>query len=247
MSEPPSCAMDADSPVSATSRSMCGRAMSHNPSAPTEAMPSVSTVGGSPKPAPVARTKPSSSRVSSSRRAVGRASPAAVATSDSDIVRWPASKQVRTSRPRASASTKSGPAPRPAIGDLSGRPRPGSRPESAKGGEGGVLSSAAEDALFAAGPLRLVDEVAVLVRVVEDRRLGGRHLGEHPGLPDLVAALLLQVVDRVLDLRAHRREVDADELPVVLHDPAVHDDGVHVAALRLERHVPVGVEHREGD
>jgi hypothetical protein len=35
----------------------------------------------------VDRTKPSSSRVSSSRRAVGRASPAAVATSDNDMVR----------------------------------------------------------------------------------------------------------------------------------------------------------------
>src|SRR4051812_18344218 len=170
-------------------------------------MPRVSTFGVSSNPAPVARTKPSSSRVSSSRRAVGRASPAAVATSESDMFRWPASKQARTSRPRASASTKSGPAPRPAIGDLSDRPRPGSRPEPAKGGEDGVLSSAAEDAFFAAGPLRLVLEVAVLIGVVEDRGLGGGHLGEHPGLPHLFAALLLQVVDRVLDLRAHRREV----------------------------------------
>src|SRR3954452_4506658 len=180
-------------------------------------MPSESTFGVSTKPAPVARTKPSSSRVSSSRRAVGRASPAAVATSDSDMVRWPASKQARTSRPRASASTKSGPAPRPAIDvPLSG------------------LRSAAEDALFAAGPLRLVLEIAVLVRVVQDRGLGGGHLGEHPGLPDLLAARAAQVVDRVLDLRAHRREVDADQLPVGLHDLPVHDDGVHVGAARLE-------------
>jgi hypothetical protein len=61
------------------------------------------------------RTNPSSSSVSSSRRAVGRARPAAVATSDKDMVRWSASKPASTSSPRASDSTKSGPAPRPAI------------------------------------------------------------------------------------------------------------------------------------
>src|SRR5690349_15047930 len=188
-------------------------------------MPSESTFGVSPKPAPVARTKPSSSRVRSSRRAVGRASPAAVATSDSDMVRWPASKQARTSRPRASASTKSGPAPRPAMWV--------------------TLRSAAEDAVFAAGPLRLVLEVGVLVGVLEDRLLGLRHLGEHPRLPDLLAALLLQVVDRVLDLGPHRGEVDADQLAGVLHDPAVDDDGVDVRALGLEDDLTDRVEQRE--
>src|SRR5215218_3932630 len=146
-------------------------------------MPRLSTRGVSWNAPPELRTKPSSSRVSSSRRAVGRASPAAPATSDRVIAGRSAPKQASTSRPRASASTKSGPAPRPAISCPPRGP-----------------PSAAEDALLAAGPLRLVLEVGVLVRVVQHRSLGGRHLGEHPGLPDLVAALLLQVVDRVLDL-----------------------------------------------
>src|SRR3954464_3965460 len=217
MSEPSSCAIEDDSPVCSTRASRCGRAMSHRPSAPTYAMPSVNTLGVSWNAPAELRTKPSSSSVSSSRRAVGRARPAAAATSDRVIAgRW-ASKQASTSSPRASASTKSGPAPRPAIDRRPPRPR-----------------LTAEHALLATGALRLVLEVGVLVRIVQDGRLGGRHLGEHPGLPDLLAALLLQVVDGVLDLGAHRREVDADQFPFELHHPAVDDDGVHVTALRLE-------------
>src|SRR3954447_21768784 len=60
-------------------------------------MPRVSTFGVSWNAPPEDRTKPSSSRVSSNRRAVGRASPAAVATSVRDMLRWSASKQARTS------------------------------------------------------------------------------------------------------------------------------------------------------
>src|SRR5215218_3251830 len=157
-------------------------------------MPSVSTFGVSSNPAPVARTKPSSSRVSSSRRAVGRASPAAVATSDSDIVRWSTSKQARTSRPRASASTKSGPAPRPAIdGVLSPRRERRSRalspPKACETADpaGQSGGSAADYPLLTAGALGLVLVLAVPVRVVQDLRLGARHVGEHALLPGLLA------------------------------------------------------------
>lgn len=73
------------------------------------------TLGVTSKLPATTRTKPNSSSVSMSRRAFGRASPAAAAASQSDMLQWWASKQARTSRPRASASTKSGPAPRPAI------------------------------------------------------------------------------------------------------------------------------------
>src|SRR3954470_23918784 len=187
-------------------------------------MPSVSTLGVSTNTPADERTKPSSSSVSSSRRAVGRASPAAVATSVSDLLRWSASKHVRTSSPRASASTKSGPDPRPAMR---------------------LPPSAAEDALFAAGALPLVHVVAVLVRVVEDRSLGLGHLREHALLPGLLAARAPQVLDGRLDLPAHGGEVDADELAASLHHPAVHDDGVHVTPLSLEGHVPERVQHRE--
>src|SRR5918997_3049201 len=145
-------------------------------------MPSRSTRGVSSNPAAVDRTNPSSSSVSSRRRAVGRASPAAAATSVSDMARWSASKQVRTSRPRASASTKSGPVPRPAMSTSRRRP------------------SAAEDALLAAGALGLVLVVGVLVRVLQDGRLGLGALREHALLPDVVAAGALEVLDRRLDL-----------------------------------------------
>ena len=50
---------------------------------------------------------------------------------------------------------------------------------------------------------------------------------------------------RPVDLTAHRRQVDADQLPVVLHHPAVDQHGVHVSALGLEGDVAVGVEQRE--
>ncbi len=61
----------------------------------------------------------------------------------------------------------------------------------------------------------------------------------------LVAELALQVLDRGLDGATGPVQVDVDEPVVVLHDPAVDDDGVHVTALRLEDDVPVGVQHRE--
>src|SRR3712207_2906619 len=222
-------------------------------------MPSRSTWGVSSNPAAADRTNPSSSSVSSSRRAVGRASPAAAATSVRDMVRWSASKHARTSSPRASASTKSGPAPRPAMRPLlpapAGSPAPSrGSPRAVRGtgsfhewrGAGGPLSPA-EDALLAAGPLRLVLEVGVPVRVLQDLLLGVGHLGEHPGLPGLLAELAAQVVDGVLDLAADRGEVDADQLPAVLHDPAVDDHRVHVSPLGLEGDVAERVEQWEGD
>src|SRR5215218_2190471 len=107
------------------------------------------------------------------------------------MVRCAGPKAASTSRPRASASTKSGPVPRPATWVPS-------------------YASATQHALLAAGALPLVDVVGVLVGVVEDRGLGFGHLGEHALLPDLLAAGALQVLDRRLDLLPHRREVDAD-------------------------------------
>src|SRR5262249_35752209 len=62
-------------------------------------------------PPPWGRTYPSSARVSRIRRAVGLASPVAVATSVNDITGCRGWKAVMTSRPRASASMKSGPVP----------------------------------------------------------------------------------------------------------------------------------------
>ena len=75
MSEPSSWDMDDDSPVWATSRSRCGRPTSHRPSEATNAIPSDRTRGVSENWPSARRTNPSSSRVSSSRRAVGRARP----------------------------------------------------------------------------------------------------------------------------------------------------------------------------
>src|SRR5918993_5449643 len=193
-------------------------------------MPRSSTFGVRVKAPPADRTYPSSSSVSSSRRAVGRARPAAAATSVSDMAGWSASKQVRTSSPRARASTKSGPVPRPAMPTSVRPPGP---------------PSAAEDALLAAGALGLVLVVGVLVRVLQDGRLGLGPFREHALLPDVVAAGALEVLDGRLDLAAHRRQVDADQLPVVLHHPAVDQHRVDVAALGLERDVPERVEQRE--
>src|SRR3954453_5795575 len=105
--------------------------MSHSPSAPTYALPSVSTFGVSVKLPSSDRTKPSSSSVRSSRRGGGPGQPAAAggpgragapgprppaaATSDRVIEGRSASKQPSTSSPRAKDSTKSGPEPLPAI------------------------------------------------------------------------------------------------------------------------------------
>src|ERR1044072_3749417 len=52
------------------------------------------------------------------RRAVGRASPAAVATSVSDMLARPGWNTLMTSRPRASASMKSGPVSARAMGGI---------------------------------------------------------------------------------------------------------------------------------
>src|SRR6202522_4363796 len=223
--------MDDDSPVRATSDSICGRAMSHRPRELTYAMPRLSTFGVSSKTPSPDLTKPSSSRVSSSRRAVGRARPVAVATSLSDRPRWLAlswlaPKQARMSRPRASDSTKSGPLPRPAI--------PGS-PAGA-----GVAESTAPGVVR-----RLGFVVGVLIGVVED--FGPRQVRVHPGRPRLLAEGRTEIIHRGLDGAPDRGQVGPDQAVRVLDDSSVHQHGVNVAALRLEGHVAVGVQQRERD
>src|SRR6266508_6634586 len=204
MSDPSSWAMDDDSPVRATSASMCGRAISHRPSELTYAIPRFITFGVSSKVPPENRTKPSSSRVSSRRRAVGRVSPAAAATSLSDMPRWSTPNAARMSSPRASASTKSGPLPRPAIRSL---------------------------AVLAEHPApravrRLGLELGVLVRVVQ--HLGARQVRVHPGRPGLIPELRSQVADGGLDGAPHRGQVGPDQPVLVLDHPAVHQHRVHV-------------------
>src|SRR3982751_14072 len=96
---------------------------------------------------PDERTKPSSSSVSSSRRAVGRASPAAVATSVSDLLRWAASKHVRTSPPRARAAAEAGPdAP------------PGKPPPPSAGRDPVLPAGGAPHGHVDAGPERVVED-----------------------------------------------------------------------------------------
>src|SRR5215470_5716809 len=162
-------------------------------------MPRFSTFGVSSKVPSRDRTKPSSVRVSSRRRAVGRARPAASATSVSDMLRCSAPNAARMSSPRASASTKSGPWPRPAM--------PG--------------SALAEDAA-ARAVRRLGLELGVLVRVVQ--YLGGGQVGVHPGGPGLVAELGAQVVHGGLGGAPHRAEVGADQPVLVLDHPPVDQD-----------------------
>ncbi len=87
--------------------------------------------------------------------------------------------------------------------------------------------------------------VRVRVRVVEDLRL--RHVRVHALLPALLAQRLAQIRHRAVDLAPRRRQIDAQQPVLVLDDPAVHHDRVHIAALGLERHVAVGVEQRERD
>src|ERR1700730_15240834 len=153
--------MEDDSPVRVTSASMCGRAISHKPSPLTYAIPRFITFGVSSKVPPEDRTKPSSSRVSSRRRAVGRYRPDAAATSLSDMLRWSAPNEARMSSPRASASTKSGPLPRPAMPGLT------------------LAEHAAARAVRRGGLV-----LGVLVRVVQD--LGSGQVRVHPGRPDLL-------------------------------------------------------------
>src|SRR3954447_15291373 len=202
--------------------------MSQSPSAPTYAMPSVSTLGVSVKLPSTDRTKPSSSSVRSSRRAVGRARPTAVATSDRVIEGRSASKQPSTSSPRAKDSTKSGPEPLPAIWHSSDSFGPARLSE--------------EASARAVGALGLV--LGVLVRVVQHLVLGGQ-VGVHPVVPLLLAEVVLQVLHSCLELAAYGGEVDADQLVLVLDHPAVDDHGVHVTPLSLEGDVPVGVQYRE--
>src|SRR6201987_2269486 len=195
MSDPSSWAMEDDSPVRVTSASMCGRAISHRPSELTYAIPRFITFGVSSKVPPENRTKPSSSRVSSRRGAGGRVSRAAAATSLSDMPRCAAPNAARMSSPRASASTKSGPLPRPAIASLA------------------VLAEHA--AARAVRGLGLV--LGVLVRVVQ--HLGGRQVRVHAGGPGLLTELGPQVANGGLDGAPHRGEVGPDQPVLVLDHP----------------------------
>src|SRR5215470_480954 len=159
-------------------------------------MPRFSTFGVSSKVPSRDRTKPSSVRVSSRRRAVGRARPAASATSVSDMLRCSAPNAARMSSPRASASTKSGPWPRPAMA---------------------WLFLAEQAAARAVRGLGLV--LGVLVRVVE--HLGGRQVRVHAGRPGLLAEFGAQVADGVLDGAADRGQVGPDQPVLVLDDAPV--------------------------
>src|SRR6476620_7088728 len=217
MSEPSSWAIEDDSPVRRTSASRCGRATSHRPRELTYAVPRPITFGVSSNPPPTERTYPISCRVSSSRRAVGRASPVAVATSVSDIRRWPASKLDKMSSPRAKASTKSGPSPRPAT-DL----------RSAFSNRAGLAEHRTPGTVGGRGLV-----IGVLVRVVEHLAAVLRQLRVHPLQPDLLAHAGPQVVDGGVDLGPHAVGVIPDELVVRLHHLAVDEHGVHVAALGL--------------
>ena len=107
MSLPSSCDIELDSPVCRHSATRCGRAMSQMPWAAMYAVPSSSVFVVSEYAPFDKRVYPSCSSVISRRRAVGRARPVRVATSltVSSIDVGP--NALMTSRPRASASTKS--------------------------------------------------------------------------------------------------------------------------------------------
>ena len=108
MSLPSSCDMELDSLVCATNASRCGRASSQMPSAEMYVVPSSSTLVVSVYSPPFDRTYPSRSSVIRSRRAVGRGNDVRAATSLTDNAVAVGLNAVMMSRPRASASTKSG-------------------------------------------------------------------------------------------------------------------------------------------
>src|SRR5208283_1784754 len=138
------------------------------------------------------------------------------------MLRWSAPNEARMSSPRASASTKSGPRPRPAM--------PG-------------LTLAEHAAARAVGGIGL--ELGVLVRVVQ--YLAGGQVRVHPGRPGLLPERGPQIVDGGLGGPPHRAEVGPDQPVLVLDDLAVHQDRMHVTALRLEGDVAVRVHQRERD
>ena len=107
MSLPSSCDIELDSPVLPTSASMCGRATSQIPWAAMHAVPSSSVFVVNAYAPFEKRVYPSCSSVINRRRAVGRGRPVLAATSltVSSIDVGP--NDLMTSRPRASASTKS--------------------------------------------------------------------------------------------------------------------------------------------
>ena len=107
MSLPSSCDIELDSPVCSTSATRCGRAMSHRPWAATYAVPSSNVLVVSEYAPPAERVYPSCSSVISRRRAVGRANPVRAATSLTVSSMAVGPNALITSRPRASASTKS--------------------------------------------------------------------------------------------------------------------------------------------
>src|SRR3954462_10135415 len=152
------------------------------------------TLGVSAKAPSADLTKPSSSCVSSGRRAVGRASPAPAATSLSVMLRAEPPRHVMMSSPRASASTKSGCFPRPATTSLRSSRAP-------------TRSAVAEEA--PTGAVRGVGLVGrVLVRVVE--HLVVRQVGVHPLRARLLAERAAQVLHRGVDIPADRARVEPD-------------------------------------
>ena len=117
---------------------------------------------------------------------MGRARPAAAATSLSDMLRWSAPNEARMSSPRASASTKSGPWPRPAMPGLFLAEQAAARPVRGLGLVLGVLGHGLSE------------------------RLGRRQVGVHPGRPGLLPELGPQVADGGLDGAPHRGEIGSD-------------------------------------
>ena len=99
MSLPSSCDIELDSPVWATSASMCGRASSQMPRAAMYVVPSSRTFDVNVYVPRLDRTYPSCSSVSSSRRAVGRGNPARAAASLTDSAVAVGLKALMMSRP----------------------------------------------------------------------------------------------------------------------------------------------------
>ena len=107
MSEPSNCDIELDSFVRETSDSRCGRAISHMPCALMYDIPRSSICGVNIKTPSWERTYPNCSKVSSSRRAVGRANSVAVAMSLTVNAKCVEENARMTLSPRANDSTKS--------------------------------------------------------------------------------------------------------------------------------------------
>src|SRR5580700_4633228 len=105
---------------------------------------------------------------------------------------------------------------------------------------GGTVTS---DAAF---PLRRA-RVPLGIGVGVIQHSGLRDLRVHSFGPGVWSELTLQVTDGLTDDLAGLGEAGSSEAMVVLDHPAVDHDRVHIAPLRLEGDVPVGVQQREHD